>query len=342
MQELGGPNGNWTSGATPRTFGVLGGRVDLNKPDGVASVAQQNVTIGDGTQVGVARPELRLLQSNQIDVRAYDAPTGTETNVMTLNSGIFNVNGMTETVGSAIVTGAGTSTIDLGTGGNLRFDTGLTVDLGATGEVVSTDHRALNVAGTLTVNGRVDLKDNKLVVVAGDLGSWNGSAYTGVTGLIQTGRATGDWSGNGIVTSETEATTGVLTGLAVANAEDVGKAGGTFGGQSVNTGDVLVMYTWGGDAQMDGDLDGDDYFQIDSNVAQSGSVFGYSKGDFNLDGLINGDDYFIIDSNIAFAQTQPNWPTGAGVAGVAAVPEPASMGVLALAASALMRRRRRA
>ena len=102
------------------------------------------------------------------------------------------------------------------------------------------------------------------------------------------------------------------------------------------------MYTWGGDAEMDGDLDGDDYFQIDSNVGSSGSVFGFDNGDFDYDGDIDGDDYFILDGNIAFAQTQPNFPTSSGgpAAGLTAVPEPA-FGLMPLAAAALMRRRRR-
>jgi hypothetical protein len=37
------------------------------------------------------------------------------------------------------------------------------------------------------------------------------------------------------------------------------------------------MYTYGGDADMDGDLDGDDYFFIDSNIPASESVFGWNK-----------------------------------------------------------------
>ena len=222
-------------------------------------------------------------------------------------------------------------------------------------ESVAVDGGVLRVAqngtstGTSVVNGvaasdggQLDLMDNKLIVKAGDVGTWDGSAYTGVTGLVQSGRGNGTWNGSGIVTSMTDATSGVLTSLAVALAEDVGYAGGTFGGQSVVAGDVLVMYTWGGDAQMDGDLDGDDYFQIDSNVAQSGSVFGYENGDFNYDGLINGDDYFIIDSNIAFAQSQPPFPTAGGAA-LAAVPEPSVAALMAAAACALpLRRRRRA
>src|SRR5439155_12977606 len=112
------------------------------------------------------------------------------------------------------------------------------------------------------------------------------------------------------------------------------------GGLSVSPGDQLVMYTWGGDANLDGTLNGDDYFRIDSHVVQSGTVFGYHNGDFNYDGFINGDDYFIIDSNIATAQASPPFPTGAGVGpfAVAAVPEPAS---LVIAAGALLVRPRR-
>ena len=35
-----------------------------------------------------------------------------------------------------------------------------------------------------------------------------------------------------------------------------------------------------------------------AHVRQSGSVFGYGVGDIDLDGDIDGDDYFWIDSNI--------------------------------------------
>ena len=55
------------------------------------------------------------------------------------------------------------------------------------------------------------------------------------------------------------------------------------------------------DHDLDGDLDGDDYFRIDSNVAQSGSAFGFHNGDFDYDGDIDGDDYFILDSAAAAA-----------------------------------------
>ena len=37
---------------------------------------------------------------------------------------------------------------------------------------------------SLTGTGRLDLKDNKLMVKNGVLGSWNGAAYSGIAGLI--------------------------------------------------------------------------------------------------------------------------------------------------------------
>src|SRR5204863_7067055 len=127
---------------------------------------------------------------------------------------------------------------------------------------------------------------------------WTGSAYGGAVGLVQSGYNGGAWDGSGIVTSQSPAISpSVLTALVAVSANDAGYAGGTFGGQSVASGDELIMYTWGGDANLDGTLNGDDYFQIDSHFNQDGLIHGYFNGDFNYDGAINGDDYFIIDSN---------------------------------------------
>jgi hypothetical protein len=193
---------------------------------------------------------------------------------------------------------------------------------------------------TLTVmpDGKLDLNDQKLITHDA-VGSWNGSAYTGVTGLLAKGANGGDWSGTtGIVTTQSGASGGnTLTGLAVARADDVGYAGGTFGGVSVASGDTLVMYTYAGDANLDGTINGDDYFQIDS--AFPAGAHGWINGDFNYDGVINGDDYFIIDSNFP-AQGAPFPTSAAPIAGVIAVPEPAALSLAALATLPLLRRRR--
>jgi len=59
-------------------------------------------------------------------------------------------------------------------------------------------------------------------------------------------------------------------------------------------GEVVVKYTWDGDANLDGVVNAADYFMIDSNFIPQAK--GYQNGDFNYDGVINADDYFLIDS----------------------------------------------
>src|SRR5947208_9110689 len=99
------------------------------------------------------------------------------------------------------------------------------------------------------------------------------------------------------------------------------------------------MYTYGGDANLDGKINVDDYGHIDSSIPLG--IAGWFNGDFNYDGKINVDDYGIIDFNIGI-QGAP-FSTSAGGAGegqaLTAVPEPASASIIALSALTLLGRR---
>src|SRR6187549_2726006 len=83
------------------------------------------------------------------------------------------------------------------------------------------------------------------------------------------------------------------------------------------------MYTYGGDANLDGKINVDDYGRIDFNVALG--TTGWFNGDFNYDGKINVDDYGIIDFNIGI-QGPAFTTAGDSSGGLARVPEPAMMG----------------
>src|SRR6185437_3181415 len=83
-----------------------------------------------------------------------------------------------------------------------------------------------------TSSSQLDLTNNSLIVTGTAVGSWNGTAYSGITGLIASGRGTVTagqpaWNGSGIVTSMTSATASILTTLAVASAQDVKGITGT-------------------------------------------------------------------------------------------------------------------
>jgi len=165
---------------------------------------------------------------------------------------------------------------------------------------------------------------------------------------MQSGRSGGRWSGAGIIASAAGAND--CTTLGVAAAADVkgisGSATDTWSGQTAHTADTLLMYTYGGDANLDGVINIDDYSNIDGSVAVGGALKGWFNGDFNYDGDVNIDDYCIIDGNIG---TQgPPFSTSAGSLdssgtppGVAAVPEPTALSLIVTGAGALLIRRHR-
>jgi hypothetical protein len=126
--------------------------------------------------------------------------------------------------------------------------------------------------------GVLDLRDRALTLDDPDdpgqslLGSWNGSSYTGLTGQIAGGT-------NASIVSSLSDPPYTMLGIAQADASH-----------------VALRYTYGGDANLDGKLNIDDYIKIDNGIASVSA--GWSNGDFNYDGKVNIDDYTIIDENL--------------------------------------------
>ncbi len=112
------------------------------------------------------------------------------------------------------------------------------------------------------------------------------------------------------------------TGLAVTVNDNGASAILTsFGGENVDDQDVLVMYTYQGDANLDGRINADDYFQIDQGYRlQSDPAYrNYHGGDFDLSGAITADNFYLIDRSFLH--------------------QGASLGLAAMAALAAARRR---
>jgi len=190
-------------------------------------------------------------------------------------------------------------------------------------------------------NAILDLSDNKLIVRGGDVGVFAGGVYSGLTGYIASAYDYSAWDGPGIATSMTDAgpTVGVTT-LAISTADETFYAGGTFGGVSVNSGDVLVMYTYAGDVNLDGLVDASDYGIID-NYYQFPGTTGYANGDFNYDGIIDAGDYGIIDNAYQLQGAPiPVNAAPAGLSGATAVPEPSGVLLLLGSLAATARHRR--
>jgi hypothetical protein len=132
-----------------------------------------------------------------------------------------------------------------------------------------------------TPTGILDLRDNDMVIdynnggsAFSPLGTWDTDHYTGITGYIASGRNGGDWSGNGIISSVADS--GDYTTLAIAEGTDAfNKAGDetyTFDDQTVSGLAVVIKFTYGGDATIDGKINVDDYGHIDFSVGLGGQT----------------------------------------------------------------------
>ncbi len=145
------------------------------------------------------------------------------------------------------------------------------------------------------------------------------------------------WDGPGL-TSSTARTFNVaqgfdLTGIGVIRNSDLdvttgipGSSYTSFSGQAVTPDDVLVKYTYIGDANLSGAVSFDDYVGMDNAFFGLIPNLGWATGDINFDNVINFDDYSKVDQAFFF-QAAP-----LGHADVAAVPEPGGWLIAVLAA----------
>ena len=171
---------------------------------------------------------------------------------------------------------------------------------------------------------KVDLKNNKLITDK-PIGVATGGVYSGLQGDVQRAYNFGSWDQPGLTTSEPDAGPLVgLTTIGVATGEQVLFLGptqtGTWAGQTVTGASTLAMYTYAGDLNFDGLVDGGDYGVIDNTFSLQGAP------------IPTGADIVAAGGSAAAA---------ASMSGVTAVPEPASLSMLGIAAAAMLGRRRR-
>jgi hypothetical protein len=72
-----------------------------------------------------------------------------------------------------------------------------------------------------------------------------------------------------------------------------------FAGQVIDDSSILVKYTYYGDTDFNGKVDGADYARIDSKFnseATQGNIGGWFNGDVDGNGKIDGADYALIDA----------------------------------------------
>jgi T5SS/PEP-CTERM-associated repeat protein len=269
------------------------------------------------------------------------------------SSGIYTMSGGTLSAGTILNNGSFLQTGGSASAGSVDGSGSMSVGPGATFVADRIRQHALTLSGsvsivpggasgganvldslTLSSNGTIDLADGALIIKSDAANRLNALAQ--ITGALAAARGKGDWSGNGLSSSTAAADPKRITGLAVIlNDDGAGNPIHTdFDGQTVGINDVIVKYTYNGDMDLTGKVDADDYFLIDRGFATH--LTGYRNGDLDLNGIIDADDYFLIDN----AFVNQTGVLGLDVpASAAAVPEPFTIGLLAVGLPALFSRR---
>jgi autotransporter-associated beta strand protein len=345
--------GSLTSGAFTKTSTGAGRTATINFNGGVlraAAASTAYIPAAAGLS-GKVKDGGAIIDTNGFDVTVA-APLEAD------GTGGLTKNGLGALVLSGAATYTGPTAVNVG---KLQLETSLTTSASvsvaddATLEVAPLQTRVVKTGNvTIAQNARLDLKDNKLITTT-PVGTFTAGAYNGVHGEVQRAYHSGAWDRPGLMTSMPDAgpTIGTTT-IGVATASTIlfiaPTATGTWAGQQVTGTTTLAMYTYAGDLNFDGRVDAQDYGVID-NWVQFPGTNGYANGDINYDGVIDAADYGIIDNTIQLQG--PPIPTGgagvalagsggeAGLSGVTAVPEPASLAAIGLGGAALLGRRRR-
>ena len=226
-----------------------------------------------------------------------------------------------------------------GTGTEVRFGAtqhlaGLNLTAGANAQLLADGTRVLATRALLidANNAQLDLIDNDLIVRYGvqnptsDIAAWIKSGFNDYA-----------WSGSGITSSAAANDPNQRTALGVMNNSLYGY--GDWSGQTgLDGNEVLVKFTWYGDADLNGEVNYDDYLQWEGGLGGSGT--GWLYGDFDYNGEVNYDDYLMWEGALG-GQTGilSDGPTGLA-ADDAAVPEPATALLVGVGAICLAMRRR--
>jgi hypothetical protein len=204
-------------------------------------------------------------------------------------------------------TSSGIITINPATGVDIHIG-GLSLTNGAQATVTATSSSRLLIVGTTTAPTFTIDSTSQLNLTSNDMDIVNGS-LSAITTQVARKYAYGAWSGPGGINSATASadsthrtTLGVIQNNGSGTA--IYKTGNLFDGFAPGASDILVKYTYYGDANLDGAVDGSDYTLVDNGFNKSGSLSGWYNGDFNYDGLIDGSDYTLIDNSFN-TQTSP-------------------------------------
>ena len=328
---------NWNNGAATSVFNA-GDNVTFNDSNGGAgnyAVTLNSIVSPGSVTVNNSAGNYTISGTGSIGGTGSLTKSGSGTLTLatanTYSGGTIVNAGLLEILRTSATTSAlpnGAVTI---TGGTLQLATNVTAGSQASPIPASN----VNITSlSITGNGTLDINNNHIIINYGA----GPDPIASIAAWIKSGYAAGAWTGTGITSTAAQSNSGSY-GIGYADAADPGNPAGLSSGQ------IEVMYTLLGDANLDGSVNGSDFAILATNFNKA--VSGWDQGDFNYDGAANGADFALLASNFNKGASQAadlaaveSFASSNGL--MANVPEPASASLLTLGAiSALARRRRK-
>jgi hypothetical protein len=215
----------------------------------------------------------------------------------------INITSGAHTFGSNLRDALGSNvTVNIASGASAIFnDTQRLAALNLSGSAIArlapNGNRTLVVDSlSLSASSNLDLTDNDLVV--------NNGSYSVIRELVR--------AGFGNSTGISSSTASSSQTLALFDNAHVG--GGNWNGIPIGANAVVAKFTYFGDANIDGQVTGDDYTVIDANLNTAPPPgIEWLRGDMNRDGAITGDDYTVIDARLGSGVGNPLSPSSVRV-----------------------------
>ncbi len=256
-----------------------------------------------------------------------DAPVALNANttVTVSSTSTLTVSGQVTAAAGVGLTKSGFGTLAMK---NVRAD-GLTVNAGrvrviATGTANAPNSTSVVKSLAIGFEGRLDLGNNSLII-----------DYTGALGTLASDTRL-NLEGGQLNSSAADAS----HRLGYADNGALGLS--SFVGQTVDADSLLIKFTYGGDANLDGQVDISDLGALATAWQTSAP---WTGGDFDYSGFVDISDLGILATNWQLGVGSPLGPSfdealaAVGLTGVS-VPEPAGISLLALGTVVLLKRRR--
>lgn len=151
--------------------------------------------------------------------------------------------------------------------------------------------------GVLVVDGVSILSGSELDLGRDSMVVRNGN-YTQLYAWIKSGYNGGLWNGSGIGTRKATAQNGKGLGIMTGSLYNILHPISKLGNATVSSSDVVIMYTYMGDATLDGKITAEDYAQYTAGFSMHTGI-GWINGNFNYDYKVDYQDKAVIDSAFA-------------------------------------------